>query len=437
MQIKKIMPSHILKLFGRMTSAATGPLVSFLVLLALPLCGAALLPTDQFAIWTILSTITTVALSLDFGGVALTSARFGTNSPAKLILQASALSSIGSLAVGLVSALLWIPYSATAAADAFSFEEGLAAIGLCSLASIFRSTLAVLAQACLHLEKPKVRMFLTAGQAFLCFAVAFGILLISPSAWALPVGWAISSSAVLAVGLLWMGLSGAFRYAPHVHGGFETSTFSFVWSRTVASLLGAAFLQGDRWIIGAVAGPEFLAAYEVAWRVAVLPRFLIQNLAIAISGDAGKIFRTTPRKLKAILFNTTMICIVVAILSCGVVSLFYFAFAQNLNVRLLPVEYVVLLVAFTIYGITAPLSFLAIAIGLPSLDIPYLVLTAVLCALSAVGSFVADSATTFVIGNSLAIVSGALWYLHYGRRRVIRRCQQATRMARLRLLESA
>jgi O-antigen/teichoic acid export membrane protein len=435
--IKGLLPPHISSLISRMTSAATGPMVSFIVLLALPLCGAALLPTEQFAIWTILSTITTVALSLDFGGVALTSARFGTMSPIKLVLQASGLSSIGSLLVGIASAFLWIPYSQTAAASAFTFDEGLAAIALCTLAAVCRSTLAVLAQAALHLGQSGARIFLTAGQAFLCFGIALVLLLLEPSAWALPIGWAASSFVVLLLGLTWMALRGAFSHAPIGETDAETSTFTFVWSRTLASLLGSAILQGDRWVVGAVAGAEFLAAYEVAWRVAVLPRFLVQNLAIAVSGDAGHMYRTAPRKIRAFLFNSTLICLVVCILASGLVSFFYFGVTGALGVATLPAVYFMLLGAFAVIAMTAPLSFLAVAIGLPSLDIAYLILTSIVSVSAGIVALSFHSELLFIAGNSLAITLGALWYLNYGTRVVTRRCRQAARAASLRKLQSA
>jgi O-antigen/teichoic acid export membrane protein len=436
-QSKSLLPSHISKLLRRMASAATGPLVSFLVLLGLPLCGAALLPTEQFAIWTILSTITTVALSLDFGGVALTSARFGTIAPVKLILQASALSSIGSFIVGLVSSLLWIPYSKTDAASAFGFHEGLAAIAVCTVAAVFRSTLAVLAQACLHLQRPYVRMFLTAGQAFLCFGIALFLLVVSPSAWALPIGWVLSSFIVLVIGVIWMALRGSFHYAVTASAPAQTSTFTFVWARTLASLLGSAILQGDRWVVGAVAGPEFLAAYEVAWRIAVLPRFLVQNLAIAVSGDAGHIYRTAPRKIRSVLSNSTVVCIVVSILASAVVGVFYSYLTEPLGVNALPAVFFMLLAAFTLIGITSPLSFLAVAIGLPALDIAYLSLTAGISVAAAVLSMVLDSEILFVAGNSISISVGALWYLYYGHRAVVRYCRRAARTVSLQKLLSA
>lgn len=436
-RIKRLVPTHIWSLIRRMMSAATGPMVSFVVLLALPLCGAALLPTEQFAIWTILSTITTVALSLDFGGVALTSARFGTMSPTKLIVQASGLSSVGSLLVGTASVFLWMPYSETAAASAFTYEEGLAAIALCTLAAVCRSTLAVLAQAALHLGQFGVRILLTAGQAFLCFGIALILLLLQPTAWALPIGWAASSFVVLLIGLTWMTLRGAFRHAAMRATNTETSTFTFVWSRTLASLLGSAILQGDRWVVGAVAGPEFLAAYEVAWRVAVLPRFLVQNLAIAVSGDAGHIYRTAPRKIRTLLSNSTLICFIVSILASVCVSFFYFGVTSALGVATLPMVFFLLLGAFAVIAITAPLSFLAVAIGLPGLDIAYLVLTTAVSAIAGTFALIFHSEQMFVVGNALAITIGAFWYLNYGTRAVVSRGRGAARAATLQKLQSA
>jgi O-antigen/teichoic acid export membrane protein len=234
-----------------------------------------------------------------------------------------------------------------------------------------------------------------------------------------------------------MASKGAFKYSSGGETQKETSTFTFVWSRTLASLLGSAILQGDRWVVGAIAGPEFLAAYEVAWRVAVLPRFLVQNLAIAVSGDAGHIYRMDPRKIRALLFNSTMISLIVCAIASGFVSIFYFGVTGILGVASLPAVYFMLLGAFAVIAISAPLSFIAVAIGLPSLDIAYLIFTSVVSASAGLLAFSFHSELLFITGNALAITVGALWYMNYGSRAVNRRCRQAARAARLRRLQSA
>jgi nucleotide-binding universal stress UspA family protein len=421
------LPTKFILLSRRMASAATGPLVSFVVLLALPLCGAFFLSAGQFAIWTILSTITTVALSLDFGGVALTSAKFGSVSTIRLLFHASALSALGALLVGAVSALLWIPYSQTEAANAFHMNEGMAAIALSTFAAVCRSALAVLAQAALHLEQPRIRNFLTAGQAFLCFGIAFSMLLLSPSAWALPVGWSISSGLVLVIGLVWMARRALFSDAALLENKAHTSTFTFVWARTAASVLGSAVLQGDRWIVGAIGGAEFLAAYEVAWRIAALPRLLVQNLAVSISSDAARIFWATPRKIKGALSDSMTVSVVVAAASALAIGAGYFFAVDMLGVAQVPTIFLLLLTSFTLVGLTAPLSFVAVAIGLPALDIPYLLLTVVVSGFAGFASFISHDVEVYVMGNSIGIGLGAIWFWYYGFRAVRSRCGIASR----------
>ena len=60
----------------RMLSGAAGPLLSFSVLLLVPITSAFLLTSDEFAMWAILNTVVTVATTFDFGGATLVAMRY-------------------------------------------------------------------------------------------------------------------------------------------------------------------------------------------------------------------------------------------------------------------------------------------------------------------------------------------------------------------------
>ena len=89
-------------LVRQMGAGAAGPLLSFVILFALPLTGAVMLSVEQFAMWSLLSTVSTIALSIDFGGVALTMARIQLEPRGPLLRRAIGLSMIGSALIGLV-----------------------------------------------------------------------------------------------------------------------------------------------------------------------------------------------------------------------------------------------------------------------------------------------------------------------------------------------
>ena len=100
-------------LASRLSGGAIGPLLSFVALFTLPLLGAIMLDDRDFAFWSLLSTIATVALSIDFGGVALVTARFFAEPRGRLLLKSSALSAAGALTIGAFACIVWIPYRHT------------------------------------------------------------------------------------------------------------------------------------------------------------------------------------------------------------------------------------------------------------------------------------------------------------------------------------
>lgn len=407
----------LLPLAKRMLSSASGPLVSFVVLLGLPLLGAWLLPAPQFAMWSILSTITTVALSLDFGGVALVVARHGSVPLSKLIFRGAALSSLGALVIGAVGAALWVPYSTTDAGAAFGLEEGLAAIALTTLAACIRGILIVVAQAALHERLLAIRNFATAGHAFACLVVAVPAIYFWRTAWALPVGWSLSGLVVLIVCLVWAKTVGMFkarqlrpkRVAPG-------STSTFVWSRSAATVLNACMLQGDRWLIGALGGPELLAAYEVTWRIASLPRFLLANLAVVVGSQASALAHDDPPGVWSNLRQSTALLAVIGAAGLVGVGVLYLPVLQIIGQPPLLAFFISMLVAFSVVGLASPLSLTSIAVGLPALDLRYLLAACAAAAGFAALASWANDISFYVYGANATLALGVGWFFFYGSR---------------------
>lgn len=117
----------------------------------------------------------------------------------------------------------------------------------------------------------------------------------------------------------------------------------------------------------------------------------------------------------------------IALGSSVVVSVGYFVLASHIGVTELPLLFIFLLVAFSLIGLTAPLSFAAVSVGLPALDIPYLILTTVLAGLSAIAAVMAHDAYVYIIGNAVAMAVGAIWFGIYGSRAVAQRCGNGQR----------
>jgi O-antigen/teichoic acid export membrane protein len=400
----------------RMGSVASGPVISFIVLFALPLTGAFFLNDEQYAFWAILSSITTVALSLDFGGVAWAMARHGSASNRRILLTGGAMSSSGAILIGLAASLLWIPFSNTAAGSAIGLLQGIFAIALTTAAAVLRSLLVVLCQIMLHENLVRLRNVTFAAQAFSCYAIAVIILALWETAWALPIAWALSTLSVLGYGLLVGAQKGLFVGQRNPYKGHETSTSTFVWSRSVASILSAALMQADKWVVGAIAGPAGLAAYDVAWRVATLPRFLLQNLSASSSADASAVLRSGGGSIYTLLKRATLLTLIAGLGSSILVGAAYKFIPAIIGVESANLPFIALLVAFTAVGCSAPLSFISIAIGKPALDIPYLTLAVLTSAGLAAAAFHRNSVEVYVFGNAFVLLVTILWFLQYGSR---------------------
>lgn len=407
-----------------MLRGATGPLAGFAVMFALPILASSRLSTAEFSMWSILNTVATVALTLDFGGTALVMARLGAEPRVPVIVRSGLLSSAGSLLIGLIACLAWIPYSHSAAAGAYTFADGMFAIVVMTAASVVRSWIGVLAQVALNEERFALRNWATAGQAYLFFLFSAALILKFKTAWALPVGWLASSLVTAGVCAVWSARAGVFA-EPAGTGSYEepsgrSTMWGFVTYRTAATLIGAVLLQGDRWIVGAIGGPEFLASYEVAWRVASLPRSLVQNLAAYTGAHGAKLNRSndSAKSVDELMGRSLVVNCISGSVVAVVVSVCYPTVARLANSHTMPTVFAVLLLALTAHGLTAHLSGIGIGLGIPSIDLEYL--SAVLAAdvLAALVCFRLGADVGYVLASSLALTAGSVSFLFRGRSRI-------------------
>ena len=196
-----------------------------------------------------------------------------------------------------------------------------------SVASAIRSVLMVVAQAALISSKLALRNVATAGHAFTAAATTSAFLFTTHSFWALPLGWLVSGVLVMCVVLPWGWRARTSELAK------ATVTQPFKWRqyaglRTLSTITSGVLLNSDRWIIGALSGPALLAAYEIAWRFAALPRFLVANLMVRVSADVASLGRSDEQQLRTLLRGSTLIAVVAGSLSCAPVAAAYWAFVS-------------------------------------------------------------------------------------------------------------
>jgi O-antigen/teichoic acid export membrane protein len=381
-------------------------------LFALPVLGAVVLDDRDFAFWSLLSTIATVALSIDFGGVALVTARFFAEPRRRLLIKSSALSASGALAIGAFACIVWIPYRHTEFGQSVPATAAVAAILTMSVASAIRSVLVVAAQAALIASNLALRNVATAGHAFTAAATTAAFLFATHSFWALPLGWLVSGILVMCVVLPW-----GWR-ARTSESAKATVTQPFKWRRyaglrTLTTITSAVLLNSDRWIIGALGGPALLAAYEVVWRFAALPRFLLANLMIRVAADAASLGRSDEQQLHALLRGSTLIAVVAGSLSCAPVVAAYWAFVSVTGAEPNWPMFLAMLVAFTVSGVTAPLSLSGAAVGNAWIDLPYALGALAMSSAAAVVAALFQRPEIFIMGYLAATVISTLCYFLY------------------------
>lgn len=396
----------------RLADGAYGPLLSFFALFALPVLGAVVLDDRNFAFWSLLSTIAAVALSLDFGGVALLTARFFAEPRGRLLVKASTLSASGALIIGAFACIVWIPYSHTEFGQSVPAGTAYGAILTMSAASAIRSVLVVVAQAALISSKLALRNVATAGYAFTAAATTAAFLFTTHSFWALPLGWLVAGVLVSFVVVPWFWRARASELAE------TTVTQPFKWRRyaslrTLSTITSSVLLNADRWIVGALGGSALLAAYEIAWRFAALPRILVANLLLRVSADVAALGRSDQQRLHALLRGSTLIAIVAGSLSCAPVAGAYWAFLSFIGEEPIWPIFLAMLGAFTFSALTAPLSYSGAAVGNPWIDMPYVLGALATSSVAAVVAALYEHPAIFIFGYLAATVVSVICFFLY------------------------
>jgi hypothetical protein len=228
----------------------------------------------------------------------------------------------------------------------------------------------VVAQAALVASQLALRNVATAGHAFAAAATTAVLLFTMHSFWALPLGWLVSGVLMLCIVFPW-------AWRTRAAGPAQAAIVQpfkwrqFVGLRTLSTVIGSLYLNADRWIIGALSGPALLAAYELAWRFAALPRFLVSNLVVRVGADASSLTQSDGQRLGALVRGATVIAGVAGSLSCLPVAAAYWIFVSFMGADPHWPIFVAMLMAFTVFGVATPLSISGAAVGNAWIDIPY------------------------------------------------------------------
>lgn len=402
-------------LASRMMRSALGPVVSVITLVALPLLGRLFLGDDAFAFWALLATVGTAAVVVDLGGplhVAATLARPEADH-AGALRRALCYSVAGSGLVTLVALLAWVPYVELTRFEGVSAFAGLAALAAMGGAAAIRSTGAVAAAAALAYEDFRLRTWVLAAQAVCTLAITLGLLVAGLGFWALPLGTAVGGG----VPGVW-GLFALHRRHPQLRHGEGMSVRGE--ARTLASVrlqvaaLSLALTQADRWVVGAIGGPSLLAQYEVAWRLAVLPKLGVLALAVILIPDAARVRGEAQALIAAQARRATRVTAVLlmvgALLTGGIAALAIPQLAPS-GTGLVTGLFLLLLLGHCVHSLTAPGTMIANGLGRPRAEIGYLVLAFGVAMLGWTAAALLDLPLLATAAAVIGLVVGSTYFL--------------------------
>jgi O-antigen/teichoic acid export membrane protein len=409
------------QLAKRLAAGGIGQLMATAALTALPFVGRAYLTTGDFAFWTLLVTVASTTVVLDFGGTPLIMmAQDRVQSLPKLLAASIGLSCMGSLLIGAIAFVAWVFYSKSQSSITFAF--GASQIAWVTLGGVVRSIVACIGASALVDNRMRARTAILGTQAALQVAITWLLLGLGVHAAAFALGLVISSTATCIAALPVM----AAIVKSHIPGPYASPMLpgerlrTFLGWRTAAILLGAVITQADRWVIGAIAGATLLANYEIAYRIATLPKVVALAIGVGITSEAARA-EAEPGALQQLYHHSLRIIVAqILVFACVItpLGLFVGGLIHHVTVHGILVMAVTLAIAHAINGATAPGTYMCLGIGKPIWEVPYLAWTcAVLCSGWLV-SGILHSGTLAVVTPILGIALGSVYFLAYFPRRL-------------------
>jgi O-antigen/teichoic acid export membrane protein len=407
------------QLAQRLAKGGIGQLFALAALTLLPFLGRAYLSTGAFAFWTLLVTIASATVVLDFGGTPLIQASYGAvRSLGRLFVVGCALSAAGAFGMGLLALGAWAAYASTQ--SAVSFSAGARQILVVTAAGIIRSCVVCVAAAAIAGDRFHLRTALLAGQAVSQVALTWLLLHLGDGVGAFANGMLLSASLTLLLSLPSLG-----RMLSRYRGGVQTGVLapgerlrSFMGLRTAAILLGALLTQADRWAVGAIGGASLLAKYEIAYRIATAPKLIVLAVGIGLTSDVARL--PTAHAVMTLYRRSLRVCVaflLVASILVIPVALYLSTLVRHVSpTDLLPLV-VLLCAVHDLNGSTAPGTYIALGLRRPGWELPYLSLSVAIVCAGWVLAAALRSGAVAVGAPVFALSIGSVYFLHYFPRR--------------------
>lgn len=393
----------------RLAAGAIPAGISTAVVAVLPFAGRFFLDDNTYAIWALLATVGTVGLVFDFGAPALaTRAAARSAVSRRQALGLSAMSASGSVLIGCVAAGVWPIYvSLTQLPEVPGMQLLLLAV---AFGSGLRSIVTVGCGIALGQGRFVLRGVVLLTQAMLQIGITF--LFLATGAGLISMIWGQLISAVVSVSIV--GLStGTIAGVESVAVGLRAEALRFLRARGVAALIGLSFTQLDRWIVGLVATPSFLATYDVASRLASIPKIIILTLGLSYVLEAARTSHTA-RELQALLRKLLIVNSVLLGLSFGGCALLV-AVVERFQPGLVSPTFMWLFLMLGIVSfansMTAPGVMVITGRGHPEMELTYLIPSFVVSLLALVPALMFGSVWAVALSLAIPLTIGSVWFV--------------------------
>lgn len=376
-----------------------------------PIVGQPFLSHEEYGTWALGASLLSMSLVFDLGGATFVMAASGAGAlTARRIRAAAGLSAIGSLLVGALACVAWIPYS-SASDLALAGQVGVWYLMAIALAGVIRSVGLVGVAGLLGSGRHVRRSIALILQAIAQLVVTMVLLWQGANVWALPSAALVSSALFILISLP--------GFKPNVTGladGGHLELRRFAWSRTGLTGLGLVLMQADRWVVGAIASPTMLAVYDVATRLGGIPRLAVVGLSAVLAvdgaraakmpGQIGVLYRQATRTLLAVTVGLSVVVLVAAMLM------------NTLAWSVPPLLVGLVLTGYGLNGLTAPGTLLFSSLGRPQAEFTYLLPCVVTSGMLWLVSSHTGSEMLAVSATSISLLVWSGFFVLYARRRL-------------------
>ncbi|SNT30389.1 hypothetical protein [Rhodococcoides kyotonense] len=388
---------------GGLPAIAASAFVAFV-----PILGSAYLSVDDYAVWALAATLSTIFIVFDFGTPTLaTKLAGGGHLDFRTSTILCGLSALPPIVLGAVAIAIWPAYSTAAGLHGSAYSL----IALVSLGGVLRSIGIVYGAAALgrsHFYRRTAVLFFGGSVQLVATLVALesGAGIIS-----LGIGTVIAGAVQAIIGFA---LEGGRRrndaaLQADTSASVRQTIVLFMKTRVVVAMLGLLITQLDRWALGLVGDAELLARYDIATRFVMIPKIVLIALAAGLVADSSRL--TTTEQGAALLARVQKLVVLVMVPLMSAAAFVAFL-AQKVALGLTPSLIVVVLIAAA-HGANcatiAPVNILTGA-GRPDIELRYLVPLAVVVVIGYGAGIATGAGMTLIVVWSAAMVAFSLWF---------------------------